>query len=187
MEKDIKSSNSYKYFLEQVVFRFCFLAIFCASAFAFFLSVSESPMLSGVLAIICALILKQVFDGHLKGNEKKQQIKALFENKLQVASEVEPIFDQDNYWLKGVAYVDNMAQPIWIGTGDKSNGLFLFFLCIAKSPPFFISWEKIKSISVEKNEGGNIANISILDFDEDIQIPWDDKIEEEYLNFDSKN
>jgi hypothetical protein len=95
-------------------------------------------------------------------------------DKLIEQKQIRPISEMSE-WHKGIGELFDTSQPMWIKLGNE--GIYLFYLCYSKNPPFLLPWERIFNIKIIKDRSVSYAKLSLNHFNGNFVIPWDDSFD----------
>lgn len=158
---------SFKSFLKGAVAQLAFLLLLLVLLYFYVLYLTDSHAYSFGSAIIFVLLRRVISGGYLR--KRVRQIESLFDSTLPVGKKIQ-LSEPNNEWLKGVGFVDNINQPMWVRV---SNGVIeLFFLARSRKPCYLIEAENLAFISSIHNNPElakvtlkNLRNVTII-------IPW---------------
>lgn len=168
----VADSISYRKFWRQVKFKvFSFIAISITCFFIIY-KWSDSFLYGAAFVFTLFLFYRLVFGGQLR--KRKRQVARVFDGEFPLTND-DPLLDlggANEDWLKGIGYIDIIAQPIWIKV--NSTGVVFYYLCRSRVAPFVVSWEKVDRLSVDNSSEQPLARIYISGVSEEIYIPWSD-------------
>lgn len=160
--------SSYKQFLGQAKLKVA--AILLASGVVAFLAydVSESFFICIATFFLSVAMLRFLVGGRLK--YRREQVDKVFRNGFFLA-ESTPIYEEDQSgWLKGIGYISDTAQPMWVKVNHE--GIYLYYLSRSRVPPVVVVWSKVGRVHVFLREEGHLANLFVDGVDREIYIPW---------------
>lgn len=122
------------------------------------------------LIVALLVIVRQL----LLGGKLSQRKKAVspFYDAFEIVDE-EPLLQENDGWFKGVGYIEDINQPLWLR--PTFDGLIVFFLCLSRRHPILIPWDTIQDVSestATTNEITPQIELQFKHFGLILKIPW---------------
>ncbi|WP_111643414.1 hypothetical protein [Marinimicrobium alkaliphilum] len=136
---------------------------------------------SVAFSIFCFFAIWFVFYYFFGGNRsvRRSIIDGVFGNRFLGCQEIPLGSSGQSAWLKGVGYISDIDQPVWVKV--ESGGISLYFLSKRRSAPLFVQWSDVGKVYMLDNFG--LARIYIRDVDEEIFVPWSDSFNDSVPEF----
>ncbi len=112
------------------------------------------------------------------GSVRRSKIDSVFGGRFLGSQDI-PLGDGQAGWLKGVGYISDINQPVWVKV--ESGGIALYFLAKRRSAPFFVQWSDVGKIYILDSVG--LARIYIRDVDDEVFVPWSDSFNDSVPEF----
>lgn len=162
-------SVPYKQFWSQVKVKVSGILLAAGVAAFFAYEASGSVFLCVSIFVLAILALRVFFGGRLAG--RRSQVARVFGDRFQTAERT-PIDERsDLEWLKGIGYISDTAQPVWVKVSDE--GVNLYYLSRSRIPPVIVGWSDIDRVHIlRREESGGVANLFIHGIDDRVYIPW---------------
>lgn len=173
--------TSFNSFLKSALAQLAFFILLLVLLYFYVLELTGSHTYSLASSVVFFLLRKVVSGGNLR--KRVHQIESLFDHTLPAGEKVQ-LSEPNDEWLKGVGFINDINQPMWVRV---SNGVIeLFFLARSREPYYLIKAENLAFISLVHNNSElvkvtlkNLRGVSII-------IPWEKEwnilFEEKFLN-----
>ena len=133
----------------------------------------ESMVITFVV-FLCSIFISIKFLGGKRSLRKRQVDSVLYRRFKEIKGN--PLVDQkvkNIPWIKGVGFIDDVSQPVWVAATD--DGILLFYLCVSRRSPIKILWEEVLKVVTVKEADSLCVELHIKGIDSHFIIPWAEK------------